>query len=141
MPSLRARRFSHYDIAQPPTTSQLSPSPLRRVRPGAADATGTRLALADDLRREIGRGPPVGRLPTAWRRRWFAGSRSAALNARFSMDTVVRTDYATEQALVAQTLLNGLRGMRTAVTNGGTSLVQRPAAPRPRPQMIIAPYI
>jgi len=56
-------------------------------------------------------------------------------------DAVVRKHYSNDQALVAQTLLNGLRGMGTAVTNGGTSLVPPPAAPRPRPQMIIAPYI
>jgi len=56
-------------------------------------------------------------------------------------DAVVRMHYSNDQALVAQTLLNGLRGMGTMVTEGGTSLVQRRAAPRPRPQMIIAPYI
>jgi len=56
-------------------------------------------------------------------------------------DAITRGHYSTDQAALAQSLLDGLRAMGTVATDSGTSLVRPQAAPRPRPQMIIAPYI
>jgi hypothetical protein len=54
---------------------------------------------------------------------------------------VTRKHYSSDQAALAQSLLDGLRAMGTVAANSGTSLARPQAAPRPRPQMIIAPYI
>jgi len=56
-------------------------------------------------------------------------------------DAVARKHYSIDQALLAQSLLDGLRAMGDVAADSGTSLVRPQAAPRPRPQMIIAPYI
>jgi hypothetical protein len=45
MPSRRARRFSHYDIAHPPTISQLSPKPT--TARAAGHHAGARLSRSE----------------------------------------------------------------------------------------------